>query len=162
MNKTLRIVQVLLVAFFLFAGFTPGAIFGATEGEASMATVSVRYIVDDVQAAVAFYTQHLGFSVVLNPGPGFAMLSRGGLRLLLNAPGAGGAGQAMPDGRRPEPGGWNRIQLEVQDLASEVQKLREAGVRFRNDIVTGNGGKQILVDDPAGNPIELFEPAPKR
>lgn len=127
-----------------------------------MATVSVRYIVADVQAAVAFYTQHLGFSVALNPSPGFAMLSRGGLRLLLNAPGAGGAGQAMPDGRRPEPGGWNRIQLEVQDLANEVQKLREAGARFRNDIVTGNGGKQILVDDPAGNPIELFEPAPKR
>jgi catechol 2,3-dioxygenase-like lactoylglutathione lyase family enzyme len=127
-----------------------------------MDTVSVRYIVDDVPAAVAFYTQHLGFSVLLHPAPGFAMLSRGGLRLLLNAPGAGGAGQAMPDGRRPEPGGWNRIQLEVQDLASEVQKLREAGARFRNDIVTGQGGKQILVDDPAGNPIELFEPAPKR
>jgi hypothetical protein len=111
--------RVLLIGLLLFAGFTPGAIFGATEGEASMATVSVRYIVDDVQAAVAFYTQHLGFN-------------------------------------------WNRIQLEVQDLASEVEKLREAGVRFRNDIVTGNGGKQILVEDPAGNPIELFEPAPKR
>ena len=124
--------------------------------------VHVRYMVHDVEASIAFYTEHLGFSVVLNPGPGFAMLSRGGLRLLLNAPGAGGAGQAMPDGRKPEPGGWNRIQLEVQDLASEVQKLRAAGVRFRNDIVTGNGGKQILVDDPAGNPIELFEPAPKR
>ena len=122
----------------------------------------VRYQAKDVARAVAFYTQHLGFSVVLNPAPGFAMLSRGGLRLLLNAPGAGGAGQAMPDGRRPEPGGWNRIQIEVQDLASEVQKLREAGARFRNDIVTGNGGKQILLEDPAGNAIELFEPAPKR
>ena len=124
-----------------------------------MATVSVRYIVNDVKAAVAFYTERLGFSVVMNPGPGFAMISRGGLRLLLNAPGAGGAGQAMPDGRKPEPGGWNRIQLEVQDLASEVEKLRAAGARFRNDIVTGNGGKQILLEDPAGNPIELFEPA---
>ena len=127
-----------------------------------MATVSVRYIVNDVPAAVAFYTRHLGFSVVMNPGPGFAMLSRGGLRLLLNAPGAGGAGQAMPDGRKPEPGGWNRIQLDVQDLSSEVQKLRDAGARFRNDIVTGQGGKQILLEDPAGNPIELVEPAPRR
>jgi catechol 2,3-dioxygenase-like lactoylglutathione lyase family enzyme len=178
MNKALRIIQLLVAALFLFAGLTLGTIFGAppsakssggetpldrqTEGEASMSTVSVRYIVDDVQAAVAFYTQHLGFSVTMHPGPGFAMLSRGGLRLLLNAPGAGGAGQAMPDGRRPEPGGWNRIQLEVQDLASEVQKLREAGARFRNDIVTGQGGKQILLEDPAGNPVELFEPSPKR
>jgi catechol 2,3-dioxygenase-like lactoylglutathione lyase family enzyme len=126
-----------------------------------MGTVNVRYIVDDVEAAVAFYTQHLGFSVELNPAPGFAILSRGDLRLLLNAPGAGGAGQAMPDGRRPEPGGWNRIQLVVGDLASEIQKLRNAGARFRNDIVTGQGGKQILVDDPAGNPIELFEPPAK-
>ena len=127
-----------------------------------MATVSVRYIVNDVKAAVAFYTEHLGFSVVMNPAPGFAMLSRGGLRLLLNAPGAGGAGQAMPDGRRPEPGGWNRIQLEVEDLAAAVQKLRESGARFRNDIVTGHGGKQIPLEDPAGNAVELFEPAPKR
>ena len=160
------VVRVLLAGLVLFVGFTPGATFGApqTEGEASMATttVSVRYIVDDVQAAVAFYTKHLDFSVVMNPGPGFAMLSRGPLRLLLNAPGAGGAGQAMPDGWRPEPGGWNRIQLEVQDLATEVQKLREAGAHFRNDIVTGQGGKQILLEDPAGNPIELFEPAAKQ
>ncbi len=126
-----------------------------------MSTVSVRYIVDDVEAAIAFYTQHLGFSVDLHPAPGFAMLSRGGLRLLLNAPGAGGAGQAMPDGRRPEPGGWNRIQLQVDDLAKEVQTLRKAGAHFRNDIVTGQGGKQILLDDPAGNAIELFEPPRK-
>lgn len=123
-----------------------------------MGNVSIRYIVDDVETAIAFYTQHLGFSVELHPAPGFAMLSRGDLRLLLNAPGAGGAGQAMPDGRRPEPGGWNRIQLQVEDLSSKVQNLRNAGIHFRNDIVTGQGGKQILIDDPAGNPIELFEP----
>jgi catechol 2,3-dioxygenase-like lactoylglutathione lyase family enzyme len=122
-----------------------------------MGTVAVRYIVDDVETAIAFYTQHLGFNVELHPAPGFAMLSRGDLRLLLNAPGAGGAGQAMPDGRRPEPGGWNRIQLQVDDLSSKVQNLRDAGVHFRNDVVTGQGGKQILLDDPAGNPIELFE-----
>ena len=127
-----------------------------------MATVSVRYIVDDVDAAIAFYCQHLGFSVELHPAPGFASLSRGDLRLLLNAPtGPGGAAQPMPDGRKPEPGGWNRIQLQVADLAKEVETLRNAGVHFRNDIVTGQGGKQILLDDPAGNPIELFEPPRK-
>lgn len=126
-----------------------------------MATVSVRYIVDDVDAAISFYTQHLGFIVDLHPAPGFAILSRGDLRLLLNAPGAGGAGQAMPDGRRPEPGGWNRVQLEVHDLASEVETLRRAGAHFRSDIVTGQGGKQILLEDPAGNAIELFEPPRK-
>jgi catechol 2,3-dioxygenase-like lactoylglutathione lyase family enzyme len=125
-----------------------------------MTPVSVRYIVDDVEAAVNFYTQHLGFSLELRPAPGFARLARGDLRLLLNAPGAGGAGQAMPDGRRPAPGGWNRIQLVVTDLAETVAALRSAGVTFRNEIVSGQGGKQILVEDPAGNPIELFEPPP--
>lgn len=124
-------------------------------------SVSVRYIVDDVEAAIEFYTNRLGFDVELHPAPGFAMLSRGDLRLLLNAPGAGGAGREMSDGRRPEPGGWNRMQLEVDDLASEVENLRSAGAHFRDDIVTGRGGKQILLDDPAGNPIELFEPARK-
>jgi catechol 2,3-dioxygenase-like lactoylglutathione lyase family enzyme len=123
-----------------------------------MATVSVRYIVDDVEEAIAFYTGRLGFSVELNPAPGFAVLSRGDLRLLLNEPGAGGAGQPMPDGREPEPGGWNRIQLEVDDLAGEVGAIRDAGARFRNEIVEGRGGKQILLEDPSGNPIELFEP----
>lgn len=124
-----------------------------------MSTVSVRYIVDDVEAAIAFYTQHLGFSVEFHPAPGFAALSRGNLRLLLNSPtGPGGAAQPMPDGRKPEPGGWNRIQLQVSDLSQEVETLRQAGVHFRNDIVTGRGGKQILLDDPSGNPIELFEP----
>lgn len=124
-----------------------------------MAVVSVRYIVTDVEAAIAFYTEHLGFTVDLHPAPGFAMLSSGGLRLLLNAPGAGGAGQAMADGTRPEPGGWNRIRLEVDDLATKVATLRSVGVRFRNDIVEGQGGRQILLDDPAGNPVELFEPS---
>ena len=123
-----------------------------------MGSVSVRYIVDDVEKAIAFYTRHLGFSVDLHPAPGFAMLSRGDLRLLLNAPGAGGAGQPMPDGTRPAPGGWNRIQIDVVDLPGKVQQLRDAGVDFRNDLVIGQGGKQVLIDDPAGNPIELFEP----
>ncbi len=124
-----------------------------------MASVSVRYIVDDVDAAVAFYCQVLGFDEVMHPAPTFAMLERGPLRLLLSAPGGGpGGGGAMPDGSVPAPGGWNRIQLEVEDLAAMVDRLREHGARFRNDIVTGTGGRQILLDDPAGNPIELFEP----
>jgi len=123
--------------------------------------VSIRYIVDDVEAAIPFYTQHLGFDLELHPAPGFAILSRGDLRLLLNEPGAGGAGQAMPDGRRPAPGGWNRIQLQVDNLANKVETLRRAGAHFRNDIVSGQGGKQILLDDPAGNPIELFQPPQK-
>jgi catechol 2,3-dioxygenase-like lactoylglutathione lyase family enzyme len=124
-----------------------------------MASVSVRYIVDDVDAAITFYTRHLGFTLELHPADSFAILSRGELRLLLSAPsGPGGASQPMPDGRKPEPGGWNRIQLESDDLDGLVENLRGAGVRFRNDIVSGIGGKQILLDDPAGNPIELFEP----
>lgn len=123
-----------------------------------MATVGVRYIVYDVEAAIAFYTQHLGFSVEFQPAPGFAILARGNLRLMLNTPtGPGGASQPMPDGRKPEPGGWNRITLQVADLTQEVETLRKAGLHFRNDIVTGRGGKQILLDDPSGNPIELFE-----
>ena len=124
-----------------------------------MTTFSVRYIVDDVGEAIAFYTRHLGFGVELNPAPGFAILSRGDMRLLLNAPGAGAAGQVMPDGRKPEPGGWNRIQLEVHDLASEVESMRDSGAHFRSDIVSGRGGKQILLEDPSGNLIELFEPS---
>jgi catechol 2,3-dioxygenase-like lactoylglutathione lyase family enzyme len=125
-----------------------------------MSTVSVRYIVDDVQGAVDFYVERLGFEVAMRPGPGFAMLSLGDLRLLLNAPGGGGgAGQAMPDGRRPEPGGWNRFQIEVDDLRGTVDKLRAAGVAFRSDVIEGRGGAQALLDDPAGNPIELFQPA---
>jgi catechol 2,3-dioxygenase-like lactoylglutathione lyase family enzyme len=125
-----------------------------------MATVSVRYIVDDVDAAIEFYTGHLGFEVAMHPAPGFAALSRGALRLLLNATGGpGGATRPMPDGRKPEPGGWNRIQLQADDLDGEVETLRSAGLRFRNDIVTGMGGRQILLEDPSGNLVELFEPA---
>lgn len=123
-----------------------------------MDAVSVRYIVNDVPKAIAFYTTHLGFEVQMHPGPGFAMVKRGDLRLLLNMPaGGGGAGEAMPDGTMPEPGGWNRFQLEVEDLEAMVNRLRDAGAIFRNAIVTGRGGKQILVEDPAGNLIELFE-----
>ena len=121
-------------------------------------TVLVRYIVNDVEAALTFYTAQLGFDVVMHPARTFAMVSRGALRLALSAPsGQGGGGQAMPDGRLPEPGGWNRISLPVVDIDSETARLRSAGVHFRNDIVTGIGGKQILLEDPSGNPIELFE-----
>jgi catechol 2,3-dioxygenase-like lactoylglutathione lyase family enzyme len=124
-----------------------------------MATVSVRYIVNDVDAAIAFYCQQLGFTEVMHPAPGFAMLSRDDLRLVLSAPGGGpGGGQAMPDGTLPAPGGWNRFALEVSDLDGLVAALRAQGTRFRNDIVTGVGGRQILVEDPSGNPVELFEP----
>jgi catechol 2,3-dioxygenase-like lactoylglutathione lyase family enzyme len=124
-----------------------------------MATVSVRYIVDDVDAAIEFYCGQLGFREEMHPAPAFAMLSRGDLRLNLSAPGGGpGGGAAMPDGTVPQPGGWNRFQLEIDDLESAVEELRRHGTRFRNDIVTGVGGKQILAEDPAGNPVELFEP----
>jgi catechol 2,3-dioxygenase-like lactoylglutathione lyase family enzyme len=124
-----------------------------------VATIQVRYIVRDVDAAIAFYCTHLGFREVMHPAPAFAMLSRGDLRLVLSAPNpAGGGGQPMPDGTPQEPGGWNRFAVEVDDLESFVETLRKAGVHFRNDIVTGVGGKQILVDDPSGNPIELFQP----
>jgi catechol 2,3-dioxygenase-like lactoylglutathione lyase family enzyme len=124
-----------------------------------MASVQVRYIVHDVDAAIAFYTTHLGFTLDMHPAPPFAMLSRGELRLVLSAPNpSGGGGQAMPDGTVPQPGGWNRFAIQVDDLAAKVAKLRAAGVHFRNDIVTGVGGKQTLIDDPSGNPVELFEP----
>ena len=123
-----------------------------------MSKVSVRYIVRDVDVAIPFYTEMLGFKVDMHPAPGFASLSRENLQLLLNRPGAGGAGQAMPAGQLPAPGGWNRIQIEVEDLEATVEKLKSAGGRFRNEIVTGNGGKQILIEDPSGNPIELFQP----
>ncbi len=124
-----------------------------------MAKVSVRYIVDDVDAAIGFYCRELDFHEDMHPAPAFAMLSRGDLRLVLSAPGGGpGGGAAMPDGTLPQPGGWNRFQLEVDDLEAMVDRLREHGARFRNEIVSGVGGKQILVEDPAGNPIELFQP----
>lgn len=123
--------------------------------------VSVRYIVSDVDVAVAFYTGLLDFHLDMQGGPGFAMLSRGDLRLLVNRPGAGGAGTSMPDGQPPAPGGWNRIMIECTDLEAMVASLRTGGATFRNDIVVGNGGKQILLEDPSGNAIELFQPAPR-
>lgn len=126
-----------------------------------MAGVHVRYFVTDVDAAITFYTELLGFRVEMRPAPGFAALTRDGVRLYLNTPdGPGGAAQPMPDGRRPEPGGWNRIQVEVTDLPAVVGDARRQGARFRNDIVTGRGGSQILLEDPSGNPVELFEAAP--
>jgi catechol 2,3-dioxygenase-like lactoylglutathione lyase family enzyme len=124
-----------------------------------MPTVSVRYIVDDVDAAIDFYCRELGFHEDMHPAPSFAMLSHGDLRLVLSAPGAGpGGGQAMPDGTLPQPGGWNRFQLEVDEIEALVARLREDGVRFRSDLITGVGGKQVLLEDPAGNPVELFQP----
>jgi catechol 2,3-dioxygenase-like lactoylglutathione lyase family enzyme len=125
-----------------------------------MATVSVRYIVDDVDAAIAFYCRYLDFHEQMHPAPTFAMLSRGDLRLVLSAPsGQGGGGQSMADGTKPQPGGWNRFSLEVADLDAIVEVLRKEGVHFRNDIVTGVGGRQVLIEDPSGNPVELFEPS---
>ncbi len=124
-----------------------------------MAAVQVRYIVHDVDAAIAFYCEQLGFQEVMHPAPAFAMLSRGALRLVLSAPNpVGGGGQSLPDGTKPEPGGWNRFAIEVEDLAAMVERLRQAGAHFRSDIITGVGGKQALLEDPSGNPIELFEP----
>ena len=124
-----------------------------------MATVSVRYIVNDIDAAIGFYSRHLGFSVQMHPNDMFAMLNRGDLRLVLSVPGGGpGGGQAMPDGTMPQPGGWNRFSIEVPDLTATVAQLQRDGVRFRNNLVTGVGGKQIIADDPSGNPVELFEP----
>jgi catechol 2,3-dioxygenase-like lactoylglutathione lyase family enzyme len=120
--------------------------------------VSVRYIVDDVGASVAFYTTHLGFRLLTSALPAFADVARGDLRLLLSGPTSSG-GRTLPDGRRPAPGGWNRIHLIVEDLTSEVEHLRKAGLSFRSDIVTGPGGSQIVLDDPSGNPVELFQPA---
>jgi catechol 2,3-dioxygenase-like lactoylglutathione lyase family enzyme len=125
-----------------------------------MATVSIRYIVNDIDAAIGFYTRHLGFSMQMYPNDMFAMLTRGDLRLVLSVPGGGpGGGQAMPDGTTPGPGGWNRFSIEVSDLPATVTQLRRDGVRFRNNLVTGVGGKQIIAEDPSGNPVELFEPA---
>ncbi len=120
--------------------------------------VNIRYMVDDVEAAIAFYTTHFGFAVRSNAAPAFADIVRGPLRLLLSGP-KSSAGRPMPDGRQPGPGGWNRIHFIVEDIEAEVARLRAAGVRFRNDIISGPGGKQILLDDPSGNPIELFQPA---
>jgi catechol 2,3-dioxygenase-like lactoylglutathione lyase family enzyme len=120
--------------------------------------VSVRYMVDDVEKSIDFYTRHFGFTVRSSFPPAFADVVRGRLRLLLAGP-QSSAGRPMPDGRQPGPGGWNRIHLIVDDIAAEVERFRAAGLRFRNDIVIGPGGQQVLIDDPSGNPIELFQPA---
>jgi catechol 2,3-dioxygenase-like lactoylglutathione lyase family enzyme len=122
-----------------------------------MTSVNVRYMVDDVEAAVDFYTTHLGFSLITSYGSAFADVERGDLRLLLSGP-TSSAGRPMPDGRQPGPGGWNRIHLIVDDIEGEVERLRAAGVPFRNEVISGPGGRQILLDDPSGNPIELFQP----
>jgi catechol 2,3-dioxygenase-like lactoylglutathione lyase family enzyme len=124
-----------------------------------MSKVSIRSIVNDVDEALPFYTDVLGFKVDMHPAPGFASISKGDLTVLLNKPGGGGgAGQSMPDGSVPEPGGWNRFQFEVEDIDSMYTKLKAGGAHFRSDVITGNGGKQVIVDDPSGNPIELFQP----
>jgi catechol 2,3-dioxygenase-like lactoylglutathione lyase family enzyme len=124
-----------------------------------MPSVSVRYIVADVDRAIDFYTGQLGFEEVMHPAPTFAMLRRGELRFVLSAPGGGpGGGASMPDGSLPTPGGWNRIQIELDDLDATVARLRDARAAFRNEIVEGVGGRQVIVEDPAGNPIELFQP----
>jgi catechol 2,3-dioxygenase-like lactoylglutathione lyase family enzyme len=124
-----------------------------------MSKVSVRYIVNNVDEAIPFYRDMLGFNVDMHPAPPFAMLSRGDLVLLLNVPGGGGgAGQSMPDGSVPAPGGWNRFQFEVEDLDSTYAKWKDAGVKFRSEVITGNGGKQVIAEDPSGNPIEIFQP----
>lgn len=124
-----------------------------------MASVQVRYIVNNVEEAIAFYCRHLDFHEVMHPAPTFAMLARGDLRLVLSSPGGGpGGGQAMPDGTLPQPGGWNRFAVEVSDIETTARKLRDAGVPFRNEVITGVGGKQVLVEDPSGNPVEIFQP----
>lgn len=140
------------------AGSTSPAQSAQPPGAQAEATVTVRYIVKDVLESVDFYTKYLGFAIALDARPSFAVVARGPLRLALSGmTGQGGGARAMPDGRKPEPGGWNRIQMSVSDLTSEVARLRAAGLHFRNDIVKGNGGLQILLDDPSGNPIELFQ-----
>jgi catechol 2,3-dioxygenase-like lactoylglutathione lyase family enzyme len=127
--------------------------------ENNMAKVNVRYIVADVDAAIGFYCEQLGFQVDMHPGPGFARLVKGDFQLLLNRPGGGGGAGQSVGGEAPAPGGWNRFQLEIDDLAQTVEQLKQQGCRFRSEIIQGIGGKQILVEDPSGNPIELFQPA---
>jgi catechol 2,3-dioxygenase-like lactoylglutathione lyase family enzyme len=123
--------------------------------------ISIRYMIDDVSAAISFYTEHLGFRLEIDATPAFASVTREGVRLLLSGKTSSGR-KAMPDGREPVPGGWNRIHIEVDDLEAEVKRLRDAGVTFRNEIVTGPGGSQILLEDPSGNPVELFQPIARR
>jgi catechol 2,3-dioxygenase-like lactoylglutathione lyase family enzyme len=123
-----------------------------------MSVVSIRYMIDDVPIAIRFYTMHLGFAIEKDTSPAFASVTLDGVRLLLSGKTSSGR-RAMPDGREPVPGGWNRIHIEVKDLAAEVKRLRDAGLKFRNDIITGPGGSQIILDDPSGNPVELFQPS---
>ena len=153
MNRT----KLLALALVLFAG-APGAV-AQNAQDRSSAMVRVRYIVNDVPASVAFYTSKLGFRLDAQSGPYFAALSRGGVQLLLSpVTGPGGASQPMPNGEKPAPGGWNRMVLDTPDLKSDVDKLRKEGVRFRNDIIVGLGGNQVLLDDPSGNVVDLFQP----
>jgi catechol 2,3-dioxygenase-like lactoylglutathione lyase family enzyme len=148
------IVLIVSLSTLLFAGSPQ------SKEQTHMTTVRVRYMVNELDPAVEFYTKYLGFQVKQQNKPNFAMLSRGNLELVLSTPfGPGGAAKPMPDGRKPEPGGWNRIIINVDDLPSEVARLRKAHLHFRNDIVSGPGGSEILLDDPAGNPVELFQPA---
>lgn len=152
-TKTL-ILLIVSVGTLLFAGVPQ------SKEPTDMSTVRVRYMVNELDPAVEFYTKYLGFQVKQQARPNFAMLSRGNLELVLSTPfGPGGAAKPMPDGRKPEPGGWNRIIINVGDLTAEVTRLRKANLHFRNDIVHGPGGSEILLDDPSGNPVELFEPA---
>lgn len=152
-TKTL-ILLIVSVGALLFAGVPQ------SKEPTDMSTVRVRYMVNELDPAVEFYTKYLGFQVEQQARPNFAMLSRGNLELVLSTPfGPGGAAKPMPDGRKPEPGGWNRIIINVGGLTAEVARLRKANLHFRNDIVHGPGGSEILLDDPSGNPVELFEPA---
>lgn len=154
MGTRILILFVVTLSTLLFAGNPQ------SKEDGDMTTVRVRYMVNDLDPAVEFYTKHLGFHVKQERRPNFAMLSRGNLELVLSTPfGPGGAAKPMPDGRKPEPGGWNRIILNVDDLPAEVSRLRKAQLHFRNDIVAGPGGSEILLDDPSGNPVELFHPA---
>lgn len=150
-----------VVAFF-FAAFVNAWLGGSPvqAGQTQMKAVRVRYMVNELDPAVEFYTKYLGFQVQQEARPHFAIISRGGLQLVLSTPfGPGGAAKPMPDGRKPEPGGWDRIIIDVDDLPAEVERLRKAHLHFRNEIVSGPGGSEILLDDPSGNPIELFQPA---
>jgi len=154
MGARIQILMIFSVAILMFAG-TP-----QSREQGDMSTVRVRYMVNQLDPAVEFYTKYLGFQVKQEARPNFAMLSRGNLELILSTPfGPGGAAKPMLDGRKAEPGGWNRIIINVTDLPAEVARLRKAQLHFRNDIVSGPGGSEILLDDPSGNPIELFQPA---
>jgi len=159
MKKIFGLAIALIIVLLAEKAYTQGA---ETKNKMTMpellTNVNIRYIVNDVGSSLSFYTDFLNFKVAMHPAKGFALLTRGNLRLFLNEPGAGGAGQAMPDGTVPSPGGWNRIQIEVENLEDTIKKMKSKHAKFRNDLVVGIGGKQILLEDPSGNLIELFEP----